>query len=331
MPRIKASPKKCVKSQQASNTWLFLMKGEGLEFPEGCSSTPDMVKLRHPQTGSQAMFLFSADEGMVQEVLSFSENKRSWVIDECVKSDGKMHLSTPVDPVFLVLPYLYKSAGRYEPFEQLLRDEDFPETARLLRTVSSKQLGQIADCKGEDGEEPLLRYNEEKTLAWLGRKVRRVAEALQQKGLHVGAGAVSANFVRGSRPGEAASTTPDLEEFLQYAHGIVAEYVPTELSNKLRKNLGLPEEQSGGAEGAAKRKLGTGSAHNVAAQEASGAKKPRTEETGDDVAGGAGRNNGILDLTKPEKVMSKREAAKDKARAKAAAGTKSITSFFKKK
>lgn len=35
MPRIKASPKKCVKtsnSQQPSNTWVFLLKGKSPEL-----------------------------------------------------------------------------------------------------------------------------------------------------------------------------------------------------------------------------------------------------------------------------------------------------------
>lgn len=47
------------------------------------------------------MFLFSATNNSVQEILTFDEGKRSWFIDEHVKSDGKMHLSTPIDPIFL--------------------------------------------------------------------------------------------------------------------------------------------------------------------------------------------------------------------------------------
>lgn len=54
------------------------------------------------------MFVFSPGDLMVQEVLAFDENRRSWFIDDNVKSDGKMHLSTPIDPIFLVLPYLRK-------------------------------------------------------------------------------------------------------------------------------------------------------------------------------------------------------------------------------
>ena len=52
--------------------------GEALEVPEGFAGTgtPDMVQLRHPQSGAPAMFLFSPGDGMVQEVLTFSENRR---------------------------------------------------------------------------------------------------------------------------------------------------------------------------------------------------------------------------------------------------------------
>jgi hypothetical protein len=52
--------------------------GEALEVPEGFAGTgtPDIVQLRHPQSGATAMFLFSPGDGMVQEVLTFSENRR---------------------------------------------------------------------------------------------------------------------------------------------------------------------------------------------------------------------------------------------------------------
>ena len=67
-----------------------------------------MVKLRHPATNQSAMFVFSPGDSTIQEVMTFDENKRSWFIDDNVRSDGKMHLSTPIDPLFLILPYLRK-------------------------------------------------------------------------------------------------------------------------------------------------------------------------------------------------------------------------------
>lgn len=68
----------------------------------------EIVKLRHPASNKPTIFVFSSGNLTVQEVLIFDETKRSWFIDNNVKSDGKLYLSTPIDPIFLVLPYLRK-------------------------------------------------------------------------------------------------------------------------------------------------------------------------------------------------------------------------------
>lgn len=65
------------------------------------TGTPDIVTLRHPNTGESAIFLFSPANNSVQEVLSYNEGKQSWFVDESIKNDGKMQLSTPIDPIFL--------------------------------------------------------------------------------------------------------------------------------------------------------------------------------------------------------------------------------------
>ncbi|KAK7866351.1 hypothetical protein R5R35_003278 [Gryllus longicercus] len=321
MPRIKASPKKCVKtsnSQTASNTWVFLLKGDALDVPEG---TPDIVQLRHPQSGNPAMFLFSPGDGMVQEVLTFSENRRSWFIEDTVKSDGKMHLSTPIDPIILILPYLRK-ATHIMPLDQLLKDDEFPETERLLRVSGLKQITQIADRKGDE-ELNAFKYNEEKALNWLHRKAERVAEVLKQKGIHVGSGAVSNTFIKSSK-----QENPDQEAYLKYAHGILSEYLAEDLSQLLLQHMGLPEERP---ESHSKRKLAETQVadgnSNVppttqSTPESPELKKPRTEEPS---------HAGVLDLTKPEKASKPSITAKDKARAKSATGSKNIANFFKKK
>ena len=97
------------------------------------------------------MFLFSADNSIVQEVFSFSEKKRSWFINDSVREDGRMHLSTPVDPAFLILPYLKKSKeeGKVVPLDDLLTDSLFPETNRLLKCSALKNIDMLADRKGK--------------------------------------------------------------------------------------------------------------------------------------------------------------------------------------
>jgi len=69
---------------------------------------PEIVKLRHPGSNKPAMFVLGSGNCTIQEVLIFEEKKRSWFIDDSVKSDGKLYMSTPIDPIFLILPYLRK-------------------------------------------------------------------------------------------------------------------------------------------------------------------------------------------------------------------------------
>lgn len=325
MPRIKASPKKCVKTntQQTANTWVFLFKGEVFEVPDQYTGagTPDMVTLKHPNTNQPAMFLFSPANNSVQEILTFSEAKRSWFIDESVKSDGKMHLSTPIDPIFLVLPYLRKHCqNRAVPLDQLLRDEEFPETERLLKSSGLKYLNLIADRKGDE-DLNAFKYNEEKTLQWLQKKTERVADILKQKNIHVGTGAVSASFVKSSK------TDQTDDAYLRYAHGIVSEYLMDDLSQKLLKQLGLPEETP--IQSLSKRKGSSSSGANPA-----DLKKTKLD-TSCELEMSTAAKNGALDLSgKPDIMKPNKQptlSTKEKARLKAASGSRNISLFFKKK
>lgn len=268
----------------------------------------DIVKLRHPASGESAMFLFSQSNETVQELITLSEDKRSWFIDDTVKEDGKLHLSTPFDPLFLVLPYLAKATTTM-PLEQLLHDDQFPETTRLLKCAGIKNLPQIADRKGDE-ELNAYKINEEKLMGWLEKKSERVAEVLKSKNIHVTGGSVSATFVKSSTDAVAPK-----EAYLKYAHGIVSEYLSEDLSAKLYQHLKLPPEEAS----AMKRK-------SVAATEQKDAKKIKLD--GENSSGDASKSDAV-DLTKSEKQPEK-VSAKDKARQKAAQGSKSITSFFKK-
>lgn len=313
MPRVKAEPKKCIKSnlQQPPNTWVFVLKGEALEHSEQYTGTgtPDIVNLRHPNTGEAGVFLFSSANNSVQEILTFAEGKRSWLIEESVKSDGKMHLSTPIDPIFLVLPYLKKyCTAQAIPLDQLLRDDEFPQMERLLKCTGLKSLNMVADRKGDE-ELNAFKYNEEKTLLWLQKKTERVADILKQKKIHVINGAASATFVASSR-----DENVNTEAYLKHAHGIVSEYLMEDLSDKLLKYLNLTEETNTNT----KRKT----CGNLAQPEA---KHPKLEEERT-LTGNA------LDLSKPtiKSIKQSIQTSKEKSRAKASVGNKSITHFFKK-
>jgi len=131
------------------STFAFLFIENTIDDSE--NATPDMSKLRHPRSGLPAMFLFSSDNSSVQEVLAYQEKKGSWFVNDSVQEDGKMHISTPMDPVLLVLPYLKRSKqeGRVLPLDDLLVDPEYPDTQRLAKCVALKYISSIADRKGK--------------------------------------------------------------------------------------------------------------------------------------------------------------------------------------
>lgn len=293
MPRTKASPKKCIKttnSHPGTNTWVFLMKGDNLSNTDG--GVPDVIKLRHPATNQPAMFVFSPGNVTVQEVLTFDENKRSWFIDDNVKSDGKLHLSTPIDPIFLILPYLRKSQ-QAQPLEQCLWDEDFPEMTRLTQCQNLKLI-LIADRKGDESLQA-YKFNEEKTLIWLRKKVERVIEVLKQKGIHVSQGAISATYVKSTK-----HETVSEMEYLKYAHGIVSEYLAEDLSKKLAQYLNIPDETEN-----KKRKLNS--------PKDNGDEKRSKKDTSENESVLKPKTPESTKLEKSQKTIGKKELARQKA------------------
>ncbi|XP_026482668.1 ribonuclease H2 subunit B-like isoform X2 [Ctenocephalides felis] len=235
--------------------------------------------------------------------MSFSESKRSWFINDTVASNGNLYLSTPIDPLFLILPYLYESClNQASPLDQILKDPDFPATDRLLKCSSPEQLSLVADRKGSQ-DLNAYKFNKEKCLSWLATKVNLIAKVLKNKKLHVGSGAVSASFVKSE-----ADVSDCDDDYKAYAFGIISEYINYDLSKMLKVHLGIPETEQ--PDNQKRKSLATNDKNT---------KKIKLEKDTED-------------FVMPIKVEKpKAPSAKEKAWGKAASGTKSISSFFMKK
>ncbi|KAI4466461.1 ribonuclease h2 subunit b [Holotrichia oblita] len=237
MPRnndVSASNGQSMKSnvQQPCNSWVFLLKELN---PNGTDYENDVVHLRHPNSGDTGAFLFSKDNKYVQEILTYVEHKRSWFIDDSVRSDGTLKISTPIDPVFLVLPYLRNNSTNSSTLlDQLLHDEIYPETERLLQCDGLKSLTCVAD-KTVAGDITAYKYNESKALTWLKRKTDNLVKILKSNNIHLTSDATSATFKKTN------SEQLDDNVYVRYAVEIVSEYLPADLSEKLVKHLNLPE------------------------------------------------------------------------------------------
>lgn len=225
-------------SQREHDQWIFIANNEVLNGGSIEGSGPSLCKLRHPRLNSGVMYLVSADCSNIFELNAFKEKYRSWFIGETVQSDGAIYFTTPVDPLFLVLPYLINAGenNRYMAIDQIVLDEDFPECHKLSTYRSNGQLELITDWKAIDDEIKVYRYNKEKCLTWLKSKTEAVADALEKKNVQVNTkGSHSAIFIRSK------DTETTRECYMEFAHGVVSDYLPVAVEAELKTFLGLPD------------------------------------------------------------------------------------------
>ncbi|XP_041806827.1 ribonuclease H2 subunit B isoform X2 [Chelmon rostratus] len=204
------------------------------------TTTTQYVRLQGYAKSLDAASLYMLSSGDVQlfEVKAFEEDFHSWFVGQTVQRDGRLLFVTPMDPLFLILPYLIKSGreGKFQPVDQLIKDEEFPACSRLLScTRSLASLHHIA----EEKEVELLkfhRYSQEKTMNWLKKKVERTVSALKKRNISVGEGVKSTTYIRVKSESDYHE-----EDYLRYAHGLISEYISEDLSKALLKHLQLPE------------------------------------------------------------------------------------------
>ncbi|XP_037090308.1 ribonuclease H2 subunit B-like isoform X2 [Pollicipes pollicipes] len=279
---------------------IFIIRATGgASKPETKERRLEALRLRHPRTGGATGFLLDSDSKDMLQIEICDNSPRSWLVGSAVETDGQMHVCTPFDPLFVVLSYMQKSQYA-EQLEQLLTDSEFPDARRLTELVDSRRLALIAESKG-DAELQAFKYSEERTLAWLERKTRRLAALLETKRLH-GTSGQAASFVKVARQDAGH------EAYLEFACGITSDCLSGALGTALRRRLQLPERKA--------RSQPSDEGDRLAR------KRPRAQLTP------------LEDYGQPTPLGQKDatpQNAKQKALAKSAVGTKSITSFFKKK
>lgn len=220
-------------SKKDQDQWIILVNDEALKLNN--SENPVFCKLRHPKTEKSALFLFSTKDKDIYELQMFNEPCRSWLIDNSVHKDGKMLFTSPIDPLFLVLPYLQKAekTGKYMTLDQILTDDDYQECSRLSSTSGMSELQEVSDIKGDDSFKA-YRFNKEKTLSWLKRKTDRLADKILEKNISVSS-SHSANFVKSKK-----SSVTSREDYVRFSHGMISDYLSEELSIALREHMGIP-------------------------------------------------------------------------------------------
>lgn len=140
-----------------------------------------LLSLRHPKSGTATNFLF-INEGL-QELHWFKQSYGSWFLGDYVCEDGSLYTSTPVDPVFLLLP-IFEDArmkrgddpGKFRQLDEIIFIDGYPGYQHLLQ-IAEKSMHVVCDVK-EMGSTKFFRLDDSKVLAWLCAKVNRLKQTL---------------------------------------------------------------------------------------------------------------------------------------------------------
>uniref|UniRef100_A0A8C5N490 Ribonuclease H2 subunit B n=1 Tax=Gouania willdenowi TaxID=441366 RepID=A0A8C5N490_GOUWI len=192
-------------------------------------------------SGAASLYVLGSGDLQLYEVKAFEEDFHSWFIGQTVQRDGRLVFITPMDPLFLIVPCLSKSAkeGTFQPLDQVVMDEEFSACSRLLKCKSAlASLHHIAEEK-EVETLKFYRFSQDKTIDWLKKKVERTVTVLKKREICVGEGVKSTTYVR-VKP----AADHQEEDYLRYAHGLISEYISQDLSTALLKHLGLPQLMS---------------------------------------------------------------------------------------
>lgn len=288
--------------KRVENSWILLAKDTLLNNSSFC-----IITLPHPAHGKPTKYGLDDSNKKIYEVVTFDEPHRSWFIGESVKSDGSLQIMTPVNPIFLVLPRLKEQCdSRAVPLEDLLAEKGFDKILSFVKNLDS-----VADLKGS-ADLQAYKYNEDKILEWLEDRVRRVAKALRSKNVHVTSGSVSATFVTSN----ISKDDIDEEFYLKYAFGMISEYLQDDIISKLEKKFSFQPDLI----------ESVGKKRKSDAVDSKDNKKIKSDTSIDE-----SKENSISNFFKADVKKQKPLTAKEKAREKAANGTKTISSFFTKK
>ncbi|XP_013371308.1 PREDICTED: ribonuclease H2 subunit B isoform X4 [Chinchilla lanigera] len=232
----------------ASETFIFIGRWRQNGFPfqqeylkDASKKTKSglmFIRLANPCSGEGAIYLFSMCLKQLFEIKVFKEKHHSWFINESVQSGGLLHFATPMDPLFLLLHYLIKAGkeGKFQPLDQVVMDDIFPNCTLLLKLPElEKSLPHVTEEKEIDNKK-YYKYSKEKTLKWLEKKVNQTVAALKANHVNVGARVQSAAYFSGDQ-----ISSDKEEDYIRYAHGLISDYIPKELSDSLSKYLKLPE------------------------------------------------------------------------------------------
>ncbi|ORX48492.1 hypothetical protein DM01DRAFT_1115994 [Hesseltinella vesiculosa] len=144
------------------------------------------LSLPCPRTGQLITFLYDNEDHSIYELSKVDYKKRScWLIGSQVYIDGSLYFMTRIDPLFICLGLLHRASvqAMFQPMDDLFLLEPVASVSdtQCLIQSTSEQLAHLCDTQEITPGGPLAyRYNDEKALTWLIKKVDQLASHLPQ-------------------------------------------------------------------------------------------------------------------------------------------------------
>jgi hypothetical protein len=144
-----------------------------------------VLPISDPCTGEKRQYLahkpvmeLNSQQQHIYEVQSLPHPRSSrsayssFFINSRVVSNPHLHLVTPIDPLYLLLPY-FETGDKWQPWNQIAQAKNIPsEIMNAIKTDQLKHFFMVNDSYGDDMI--LYKFKREKALEWLEKKMERV-------------------------------------------------------------------------------------------------------------------------------------------------------------
>ncbi|ONK74205.1 uncharacterized protein A4U43_C03F3880 [Asparagus officinalis] len=163
---------------------IYISKVESINDGDdktAAANVENIISLRHPKSDASASYAFK--NGLLQELHWFKQSYGSWFLGDYVCEDGSLYISTPVDPIFILLPIFADARmkrgtdlGVFRQLDEILYIEGYPGYRRLM-SMAEDSMHLVCEVK-EVGSSKFFRLDDSKVLSWLCCKVVHLKASL---------------------------------------------------------------------------------------------------------------------------------------------------------
>lgn len=149
---------------------VLLIQGQLQEF-----NARELCLKSYPHPKGYPMLVIDLNNKLYELQCTQPRKYSSWFINQRVSSGQNIYMASILDPRFICLPFLEKTAGRFSPLDQIVTMDEKYSRFPVSRAGAWK-MDEVCDVNDKLGDDMLLyRYNETKLVAWLKSRVEAVA------------------------------------------------------------------------------------------------------------------------------------------------------------